>query len=88
MVYSYNYKGLTIHENFDSQFGTPYFTVINVRKRDRMGKLLHAHTSNKKCAEAIADCFNELKNHGACKGFNLTVRNKAMRLSGSYIKMK
>ena len=48
---SYKYKGLIIYENDNSRFkNSPYYSVVNPKKRDKDGKMLHAHV----CSEAQA----------------------------------
>lgn len=82
-----NYKGMIITQDLSPNFGTEYFTVLNPRRRDKKGRLLHAHSCSKHGAKRIVDCFWSIKNRGIAKNYALSIRNKALKLDGTYVKM-
>ncbi len=89
MSRSYKYRELLIYENRKgSQFGTKYYSIVNPKKFDKNGKMLHTHSFSKKQIKKIADCFHKIKRGKFPGKYNLNTRNKAMRLGGYYIKMK
>jgi len=86
---SYKYKGLIIYENDNSRFkNSPYYSVVNPKKRDKDGKMLHAHVCSEAQAKKLAKCFSRLIHTGVAGRYSLNTRSKAMRLIGYYIKMK
>lgn len=88
MCKSYPYRGLRIYEN-ESEFGTPYCSIVNPIKKDKNGRLFHAHGSNKHTVMNIADCFYKIMRGLPVKKYNLNTRNKALRLLYGYnVRMK
>ena len=88
MCTSCNYKGMIIYENDDSQFSKEYFSAVNPFKRDKRGRLLHAHTISEGSAKKVVDCFHRLRFGKDVSRYSLSIRNKAMRMLGYYIKSK
>lgn len=87
MCESYTYKGLIIYKNkCSSRFNTPYFSVVNPRKR-RNGKLLHCHCMSEASAKKVADCYSKLKYNGFPGKYSLSIRNKALMLMNEKAKI-
>ncbi len=87
MYRSFKYKGLIIYENFKGKFGSKYYSVVNPRKYNKEGNLVHIHSGNKGQAIKIANCFHNMKKGKSLRKYNLNTRNKAMTLGGSEVKM-
>lgn len=88
MCTSCNYKGMIIYENDDSQFSKEYFSAVNPFKEDENGRKLHAHATTKGAAKKVVDCFHRLRFGKDVSRYSLSIRNKAMRMLGYYIKSK
>ena len=78
MCTSCNYKGMIIYENDDSQFSKEYFSAVNPFKRDKRGRLLHAHTITEGSAKKVVDCFHRLRFGEDVSRYPFNT-NKAMR---------
>jgi len=88
MCKSRKYKGMIIYENDNSKFGTEYFSVVNPFKRDKGGRLLHAHTITEGSAKKVVDCLHKLRFKEDVSKYPLPIRNKAMRILGYFVKTK
>jgi len=81
------YKGLIIYYNKDgSPFGTPYISIVNPYIIYPDGSNPHCHVSSKGLARQVIDCFHQLRRCGSAEKYQRSVRNKACRLMGLYIK--
>lgn len=87
MYRSFRHKGLIIHENFKGNFGSKYYSVINPKKYNKKGNLVHIHSGNKGQAIEVANCFYDMQRGESLRKYNLNTRNKAMTLSGSEVRM-
>lgn len=72
------YRGLEIDHNI-SQFGSPYFTIVNQRVRLHNNKNPHVHVMNMGLAKDVIDAFLDIKFKGCSKHKRL-VKNKAWKL--------
>ena len=89
MCRSYTYKGLIIYENDKgSRFDSPYFSIVNPKRFDEKGKMLHCHAVSESSARKIADCFSKLLYTGTAAKYSLNIRNKCLRLLGQRVIMR
>lgn len=81
------YRGLLIYRNISPAFGTEFYSVANPYITFENGKNPHCHANTYHCAKQIVDCYHKLRNGRSIRGKNL-IRNKALRLLNTYVKMK
>ena len=76
MCKEYTYKGIVIKEDLSPKFGTPYFTAMNTKKKDKNGRYLHVHNSSEAMTRRIVDCYNCLNYNGHAINYSRGLKNQ------------
>lgn len=80
----YTYRGMVIYKNYNEQFNSPYFSIVNPRLFHDSHKC-HCHCGSDALARKIIDCYQCLRKFGSAKSYDRNIRNKALRLDNIYI---